>query len=120
MNIESISPEKLKDVLITRTAIKTLQPESTVEKVISHQFKAATEMMKVHHQVEVSGFGKYLISPVKVKKRLAKVELAIKHLEAGIASGLLNESRIANYNKKLDSSRIMAAYLKSRGNGYEN
>lgn len=71
---EVIAPEKLKDVLITRTAIRTLKPESVVEKVISHQFKGARDAVKVHAQVEISGFGKFLLSQPKLIKKILRHE----------------------------------------------
>src|SRR5271167_2883740 len=76
-----VSPDKLRDVLITRTAIKTLQSEKVVEKVISFQFRDANEAIKLCNQVEISGFGKFISSRSKMRKKLRKMEVIIIRLQ---------------------------------------
>lgn len=123
MDIETdkiIPPEKLKDVLITKTAIRNLQPESVVEAVISHQFKSVLKMMKVHHQVEISGFGKYLLSPKKVSGKLKRYEKLLHNLEGCLKKEGLSASRLRSYNTKYEEVKGIVEYLKTRGNGYEN
>jgi hypothetical protein len=119
--IEIISPDKIKDVLITRTAIKLLQSESVVEKVIGFQFKDALQMTRVHHQVEISGFGKLLISGTKVKKRIEKLEKISTALRNALENPeKLGELKTISYTKKLESATETLEYLKTRKNGYEN
>lgn len=67
---ESIPMDKVKDVLVTRVAIKLLKPEHIVDRVINFQFKDAVMHTKVDNEVEISGFGKFYASPAKMKKRL--------------------------------------------------
>jgi nucleoid DNA-binding protein len=121
MNSESIAPEKIKDVLITRTAIKHLQSEAVVEKVINFQFKDACEMMKIHHQIEISGFGKFMISGPKVTKRIKRIEDITSNIKNILATKEdIPEKKKALYEKQMADNEVVIRYLKTRKNGYEN
>lgn len=119
-NHKIISPEKLRDVLITRTAIQNLQSESVVEKVISFQFQEAVKRLKVHHEVEISGFGKFLISPSKLAKRIKKVQLAATNVQNLLDKGGLSEERVKDLERKLKGSNEVLNYLKTRAEKYED
>ena len=115
-----IPPEKIRDVLITRTAIKQLQSEGVVEKVINFQFKDVLQMMKVHHQIEISGFGKFIISGPKVQRRVEKMEDIVEAISSSLERGTLPETKRLSYEKKLEDATTTLEYLKTRKNGYEN
>lgn len=119
MESSYIQVDKVKDVLITRTAIKLLKSESLVEKVIGFQFKDVTQMVKVHHQIEISGFGKFMISGAKLRRRIEKLEGVKKGYE-GLILKELPEKQKSYYEKKLGDVTNLLEYLKTRRNGYEN
>lgn len=73
--IEIIQPDKLKDVLITRTAIKTMVSEKIVEKVISFQFEELYERMKDQNLISLPTFGTFKLG----KKSLLKKKLKLKN-----------------------------------------
>lgn len=79
--------EKVKDVLVTKTAIKLLRPENVIERVVAFQFKDAVAAFKEYSEVEVSGFGKFYVSESRTKKKI-----------------LMYEGAIRKYNKELDSN----------------
>lgn len=119
-NYTTIPADKLKGVLITKTAIKTLIAEELVEKVISFEFKDALQALKQHHQVEISGFGRFMISPNKTAKKVVKLERRIEYINLKIQNTDMPEGK-KNYWLgiiKRDTETIQ--YLKTRKNGYEN
>lgn len=121
LNSESIPIEKIRSVLITRTAIKLLESESNVEKVVNFQFKDMLQMMKVHHQVEMSGFGKFMISGPKVQRRVDKLEQIVSSISSALQEPeKLGDKKETSYRKKLEDATIILEYLKTRKNGYEN
>lgn len=77
----NIATDRLKGVLITRTAIKTLVAEDIVEQIISFQFKDVKELVRSYNEVEISGFGKFLVSAAKLRKKIAKLNLVIASIE---------------------------------------
>lgn len=109
-----IPVDKLKDVLLTRTAIKTLKPEHWVDRVIAFQFKDASAATKYAKEVEISGFGKFYISASKVKKRLLKYENSLAKKERELARPDLPKEK----RKQLESQKAVLIglidYLKSK------
>lgn len=117
----SIQADKLKGVLITRTAIKTLIPEDIVERVIMFQFKDARDAMVEHEQVEISGFGKFLTSPNKIRKKIDNLEGALKNMEKKIIERpeQIPPNRLANWGKMTQDTKNVLAYMKTKKGGYE-
>lgn len=73
LRTEKIQVDKQARVFITRTALKSLTSESTVEKVISFQFKDLLRALKTYSSIEISGFGRFFISQNKLRRRLETV-----------------------------------------------
>jgi nucleoid DNA-binding protein len=119
---DSIATDKLKGVLVTRTAIKTLVPEDIVEKVIMFQFKDVRDAMIEHEQIEISGFGKFMISPNKLRKKIEKLEGALKGMELKIRERPheIPANRLAVWDKMTQNTENILAYMKTKKGGYEN
>lgn len=49
-------------------------PEDWISKVISHQGEDGLKAVKLHDEVEFSGFGKFYMSQVKLKKKIFSME----------------------------------------------
>lgn len=64
----------IKETLIKKTSFNTMVPEKTVDVIISHQFESATEALRKHSSVELSGFGKFLFNEKKALKKLESRE----------------------------------------------
>lgn len=113
--------DRIKSILITKTAIKELISEDTIEKVIMFQFKDFRDMVFEHDQIEISGFGKFLVSPNKVAKKKLHMENTIRKFQTK-----LTEQPEASQKKKdyweynLTTATAALEDLKTRTSGYEN
>lgn len=113
--------ERIKNILITKTAIKELISEDVVEKIIMFQFKDFRNMVHEHDQIEISGFGKFLVSPNKVRKKVLHMENSIKKFKTKLEEELdASEKRREGWKVKLETSIASLEDLKTRTNGYEN
>lgn len=119
--IERPEADRIKSILITKTAIKELTSEDVVEKVIMFQFKDFRKMVFEHDQVEITGFGKFLVSPNKVRKKEVKLHNSITKFQGKLdtepdASG----SRKEYWTEMVRRAHELLEDLKTRTNGYEN
>lgn len=71
----------IKDILIEKTAEERGQPINVVEDVLRWVFSDAVSAMKTYEEVEISGWGKYMISQTKLKKRIADKERMLFYLK---------------------------------------
>lgn len=113
--------ERIKSILITKTAIKELVSEDIVDRVINFQFKDFRDMVFEHDQIEISGFGKFLVSPNKVARKVEYMERTI----AKYRNKLETQPDATEKNKEYWQSNVTTATaaledLKTRTNGYEN
>ena len=53
--------------MIRKMVVDMAIPESVIEKVISFQFTSAADALRTYKSVELSGFGKFLMTDKKVK-----------------------------------------------------
>lgn len=83
MNPQSnlISKDKLRDVLVSRTAAQLETDQSLVDKVITFIFKDAGKAFKTSNSVELSGFGVFKYSLRKLKKDLERKEVIVADLK---------------------------------------
>ncbi len=113
--------ERIKSILITKTAIKELISEDIIEKVILFQFKDFRDMVFDHDQIEITGFGKFLVSPNKVCKKIVHMERTIAKYQTK-----LNQEPDAIQRRKdfwqtsVTTATAALEDLKTRTNGYEN
>lgn len=119
---DSIGTDKLKGVLITRTAIKTLASEDIVEKVIMFQFKDARDAMVEHEQIELSGFGKFMTSRNKLRKKVEKLEKILHDMEIKVRERPheIPENRLAIWDRLTQNTENVLTYMKTKKGGYEN
>ena len=71
-----IKPEKLSlhEFLVRKAAVKVMQSESIVEKVISFQHKSVNQAFKTTYEIEITGFCKFRLSQPKLKKKIKTQE----------------------------------------------
>lgn len=74
--------KKIKDRLLEKTADDLEQPLGVVEDIMRWMFKDAIKAFKAYEQVEISGWGTFLMSPAKIKRRIVKLERIKGLLEA--------------------------------------
>lgn len=63
-----------REELQKKVAEETDIPEDVVHKIISFQGEDALKAVKKVHELEFSGFGKFLLSQTKIKKKLKMYE----------------------------------------------
>lgn len=113
--------DRIKSILITKTAIKELVSEDIIDKVISFQFKDFRDMVHEHDQIEITGFGKFLVSPNKVAKKMVIMEATIKKYQTRLNEQPdASEKKKENWTYKLTTATQAIEDLKTRTNGYEN
>jgi nucleoid DNA-binding protein len=76
-----ISKDKIKDVLINKTAARTNKSTKDVDNIISFVFRDAWKAFRTAKSVEISGFGVYKVSVKKLKKDLQVKERRLRALK---------------------------------------
>lgn len=119
--IERPEADRIKSILITKTAIKELTSEDIVEKVVMYQFKDFRKMVFEHDQIEISGFGKFMVSPKKVERKRWKMENSIKKFQEKLDTELdTSQSKRDYWTSQVRDANNILEDLKTRTNGYEN
>lgn len=98
----------VKDYLIRKTAPKIMIPESTLDAVISHNYKYLYNLMDSKTEVEIVGFGRLYFNTNKARKTLNSV---IKKLEKEPSNELLEfkknlEAKINQHELLTNSRRV--------------
>lgn len=101
---------KLHDFLIRKTAVKTMQMEEVIEKVVSHEKREINNALRTLTQVEISGFGKLYLSPVKLRNKLKYLTGAIERDKAKLLLSPGDEGII----KALEWMKRDFKYLKTK------
>jgi nucleoid DNA-binding protein len=102
--------QSLKELLIDETAKQLSQPPMLVTDVLRWVFKDVVRAFKIHDEIEISGFGKYLISQNKLKKRIARVEQIKERLEAlPQTEDVMNKLSWANKDLQYYYSKLIRA-----------
>lgn len=64
----------LRDWIIKNIAKDKELPSSIVEAIVTHQFDSANIASNKHKSMEISGFGRFILSPTKSKYQLGRHE----------------------------------------------
>lgn len=118
MDTKVISPDKLKEVLISRTVDKTSQSEDIVDKIINFEFKEARDAFKQFGEVEISGFGKFVISQAKLRKKLKRlIEIEEAYILKFDREGeTMTDRKKQQCVQRLNLTRESIGYLKTKLN----
>lgn len=106
--------EKVHDLLVKKTAIRTLTPESVVEKIISFQGKDASKYVRSVNQVELSGFGKFMRSQNKTKKKIDSMEKNLERMKNQLLEAAGDEEEAIR--KKISHTEECLIYHKTKVN----
>jgi len=113
--MEAIPLDKMKEVLISETAIRLLQPQDTVDKVINFEFKEARDAFKLHGEVEISGFGKFVVSQAKLRRKLnMQVIYETAYLKKLEKDEFLTTKKKEDLIVRLNQTRATIEYLKTK------
>jgi len=97
----------LKDFLVELTAKELGTGEDEVYNVINWIYKDTRDATGIYRQIELSGFGKLIVSEAKVKKRLTKINAIKESLEK-------REEKDINTNKKLATAEQVLEFLNTK------
>lgn len=119
MKRRNTETDKLKGILVTRAAIKTLVPEDIVEKVIMFQFKDMKEAFSKHEQVEMTGFCKFFTSPNKIQRRIENLERVLVDMDKKVKERPeeIPPNRLAVWDKMTQTTQEILAYMKTKKGG---
>lgn len=101
-----------KEQLIKNTAEQLGQPEDVVGRVVSWSFKDANKALKLYSEVEISGWGKFILSQAKLRKRIERMEKSLITLE--------NSDDVQTNEEKIEGMRKSLEYFYSKLKTNEN
>lgn len=94
--------------------------ETIVDKVISSEKKSINKAFKIHSEVEISGFGKFFISQVKIRHKLIKLNKILSALEKKYVATPLGEPHDPDVEAKLIFTHKEIAHYESKLKSNEN
>lgn len=94
----------IRDRLIKKVSEDLELPEDMVYKAITFQGEDANKQTRLVHEIEFSGFGKFILSQSKVKKRIAKT---LKAMENERAKENPNEEKLLFQQSVIDQLNKM-------------
>lgn len=103
----------IKDALILKTAEQLGISPAVVDKVVMNQFKQANKAMKENKEVEISGFGKFLLSKTKINRRITKTEVIKERLENLLSKASTHEE-VVKINTRLDGCITNLSFYKNK------
>lgn len=106
--------EDIKTFLVKKVAKNLERDIDVVERIVDFQFKHIVESMKDKMEVEISGFGRFYLSPFKLRRRYKVTKTKIEELEALSKNANLTGAGVRGKNKKLESFKRIMEYLQGR------
>lgn len=102
-----------RDFMVSKTAEDLGLDNDIVEDVIMDSFKALNSAAKVYNEIEISGFGKYLLSQYKLRTRITRYTLALITVEDKIPT-LTNPEQKGRFESKRDKLIESLEFLKTK------
>lgn len=96
----------IKEEIINKLSKELNLEKEVIETVISEQGTGVLKALKEYNEVELSGFGKFIISPRKLRNGIKRYTKIVSRLEP--------KEGIVNISRKLDGSREALQKLKRR------
>lgn len=90
-----------KEVLIKQVATTMELPEDTVFKVVAFQGEDALKAVKIHDELEFSGFGKIYLSQNKLKKYINGISKGIERVKDNPEKLETLTTLVDNLNKRV-------------------
>lgn len=103
----------VKDWLISHTAKELEADEALCEQVVSWVYLKAREAAPSNNSIELSGFGKLIISPGKAKRKLIKLKGRLERCREWLAEAK-TEEEIAEWTNKHATALTNYNNLKKR------
>lgn len=104
----------IKEYLIKKMAISLNMPEKDIDKVISHQFNSVNEAFRKVNSIEISGFGKFVILPVKTRKMLEKAQSKIRMFTSKLNKEGISEAERQSLINKINNTLVQEQQYKEK------
>lgn len=104
----------IKEYLIKKMAISLNMPEKDIDKVISHQFNSVNDAFRKVNSIEISGFGKFVILPVKTRKMLEKAQSKIRMFTSKLNKEGISEAERQSLINKINNTLVQEQQYKEK------
>jgi hypothetical protein len=104
----------LKEFLVKKLSLKLNVSERIIDTVISNQFSSAFQATAHHNTIELSGFGKFIFSPIKANKQMAKYIAQKALYEADLSDPSHSPEKVRNLNMRLATVLKNIEHLKTK------
>lgn len=85
-----------------------------MEKVVDFISKDIHNQTLTHNEVEISGFGKFIFSKAKAKRRIEYLEKSIEMMKAELESGILSEKELGSIFSRLRKEEQVLNRIKAK------
>lgn len=104
----------IKEYIIKKMAISLNMPEKDIDKVISHQFNSVNDAFRKVNSIEISGFGKFVILPVKTRKMLEKAQSKIRMFTSKLNKEGISEAERQSLINKINNTLVQEQQYKEK------
>ena len=104
----------IKEYIIKKMAISLNMPEKDIDKVISHQFNSVNDAFRKVNSIEISGFGKFVILPVKTRKMLEKAQSKIRMFTSKLNKEGISEAERQSLMNKINNTLVQEKQYKEK------
>jgi len=109
----------IKEYLIKKMAISLNMPEKDIDKVISHQFNSVNDAFRKVNSIEISGFGKFVILPVKTRKMLEKAQSKIRMFTSKLNKEGISDAERQSLMNKINNTLVQEQQYKQKLENHE-
>jgi len=113
-------PESMstKEYLFKKVSSGLQVPVTIVRAVITDQFASAQEALKDNNSIEISGFGKFVLTHKKCLNTMAKYERQMIAFDKWLADPEITDVKRRNTEMKKETIRNNMEHLKHKINGF--
>lgn len=102
----------VKDIIIAKISSEdSFNNRFVVQRVIDHQFTEANEALNHNHEVEISGFGKFIFKEQRAVKLLPNLQRTVVEYNKKLKDPNLDHKEKINLNKRIVTINGVIKYL---------
>lgn len=107
----------VKNFLVRKLAVDMMViPEKTIEAVINYQFSTAFAEMDRSNSIEISGFGRFVFSVNKAKKKIKQLEAFKKYCQEDIDNEQFSEKKRRSATLRMEALNADLEYVNRKLN----
>lgn len=104
----------LREWLIKTLSVRENIPQTTITKIVAHNYEMIHQALKEHSSIEVAGFGKFYFNEKKAVKEMS-LNLGYKKEFEELLETEKSETMRRNYQDRIKSIDVNIDYLKNKG-----